>query len=89
MSGKTYGICSVSVVLNPSDQLILSTRYEDSFVKRVFAGGAETDLIDVLDLSTEPFFHIPVDEPCTLSVEADAAFAGVADLVLYYYYRSV
>ena len=89
VSGKTYGICSVSVVLNPSDQLVFSTRYEDSYVKRVAAGGIETDLLDVLDLSTEPFFHIPVDEPCTLSVEADAAFSGTADLVLYYYYRSV
>lgn len=89
VSGKTYGICSVSVVLNPSDQLVFSTRYENAYVKRVAAGGIETDLLDVLDLSTEPFFHIPVDEPCTLSVEADAAFSGTADLVLYYYYRSV
>ena len=89
ITGKTYGICSVSVVLNSSDQLILSTRYEDAFVKRISAGGAEMDLLDVLDLSTEPFFHIPVNEPCTLSVEADAAFTGTADLVLYYYYRSV
>ena len=43
----------------------------------------------MLDLSTMPFFHIPVNEPCTLSVEADAAFSGSAELTIYYYYRSV
>lgn len=89
ITGRTYGLCSVAVTLLPSDQLRLSTRYEESYVKRISAGGQETDLLDVLDLSTTPFFHIPVDEPCTLSVEADAAFSGSAELTIYYYYRSV
>lgn len=89
ITGKTYGLCSVTVTLAPSDTLKLSTRHENSYVKRISAGGAETDLLDVLDLSTTPFFHIPVDEPCTISVEADAAFTGVAELLIYYYYRSV
>lgn len=88
-SGKTYGVCSVSVVLAPSDTLVFSTRYEDSYVKRISAAGVETDLLDALDLSSTPFFHIPVDEPCTISVEADAAFSGSADLLIFYYYRSV
>lgn len=89
ITGKTYGICSVAVTLAPSDMLQISTRYENAYVKRIAAGGAETDLLDALDLSTTPFFHIPVDEPCTISVEADAAFVGMADLLIYYYYRSV
>lgn len=89
ISGKTYGVCSVSVVLSPSDTLIFSSRYENSFVRRVAAGGIETDLLDVLDLSSTPFFHIPVDEPCTVSIEADSAFTGSADLLIFYYYRSV
>lgn len=89
VSGKTYGICSVSVVLLATDSLKVSTRYENSYVKRVAAGGAETDLLDALDLSTTPFFHIPVDEPCTISIEADSPFTGSADLLVYYYYRSV
>ena len=89
ITGKTYGICSVSVTLAPSDTLKVSTRYENSYVKRISANGVETDLLDALDLSTTPFFHIPVDEPCTISVEADAAFTGLADLLIYYYYRSV
>lgn len=89
ITGKTYGLCSVSVVLGESDLLKFSTRYENAYVKRITADGVETDLLDALDLSTTPFFHIPVDEPCTISVEADAAFTGFADLLIYYYYRSV
>lgn len=89
ISGKTYGICSVTAVLSVSDTLLFSTRYEDSYVKKRSAAGVETDLLDVLDLSSTPFFHVPVDEPCTISVESDAAINGKADLEIYYYYRSV
>lgn len=89
VSGKTYGICSVATVLSATDSLKLSTRYENSYVVKISASGVETNLLDVLDLSTTPFFHIPVDEPCTLSIEADAPFTGVAELLIFYYYRSV
>lgn len=89
ISGNTYGLCSVSTVLLASDMLKFSSRYEDSYVKRIAAGGAETDLLDVLDLSSTPFFHIPVDEPCTISIESDSLFTGTADLLIFYYYRSV
>lgn len=89
LSGRTYGVCSVSATLAATDTLKFSTRYEDSYAKKIAAGGTETDLLDSLDLSSTPFFHIPVNEPCTISVEADAAFTGSADLLIYYYYRSV
>ena len=89
VSGKTYGVCSITAAFAPSDTLKFSTKYEDSYVKKVTAGGVETDLLDALDLSSTPFFHIPVDEPCVISIEADAAFTGSADLLIYYYYRSV
>lgn len=89
LSGKTYGICRIAVVLNSGDTLKLSTRHDNAYAKRINAAGVETDLLDVLDLSTEPFFHIPIDEPCTVSVEADSQFSGDADLTVYYYFRSV
>ena len=89
ISGKTFGVCRLSVVLSETDTLEYSSRYEHSYVKRISASGVETDLLDALDLTLTPFFHIPVDEPCTLYIEADAAFAGRADLLIYYYYRSV
>ena len=89
ISGKVYGICSVTAVLQSTDALKFSSRYEDSFVKKISAGGIETDLLDALDLGTTPFFHLPVNEPCTISLEADSVFTGSADLLIYYYYRSV
>lgn len=89
ISGKTFGVCSITTVLSSTDILKFSSRYENSYVKRIAAGGVETDLLDALDLSSTPFFHIPVDEPCTVSIEADSAFTGSADLLIYYYYRSV
>ena len=73
----------------PSDTLVLSTRYNNSYVKRISASGEETDLLDALDLSTDPFFRVPITEPCTISVEAGAVITGRADLLIYYYYRSV
>lgn len=89
VSGKVFGLCSVAAVFEATDALKFSSRYEDSYVKRVSAAGVETDLLDALDLSSTPFFHIPVDEPCTVSLEADASFTGRVDLLIYRYYRSV
>ena len=58
-------------------------------MKKIGADGTETDLLDALDLSMGPFFHIPVNEPCALSIEADTPVTGRASLLIYYYYRSV
>ncbi len=89
ISGLVYGICTVSTELAPADTLVFSSRYEESYVKKISAAGVETDLLDFLDLNTTPFFHIPVGEPCTISLEADSAIAGSAELLVYYYFRSV
>ena len=89
ISRKTFGVCSLTAVLEESDTLVFSTRYEHSYVKRIGADGTEADLLDALDLSLGPFFHIPVNEPCSLSIEADTPVSGRALLLIYYYYRSV
>lgn len=89
VSGKTYGVCSVTATLAASDRLEYSSRYRDSYIRKISSAGVATDLLDALDLRTTPFFKIPVSEPCSISIEADATFAGSADLVVYYYYRSV
>ncbi len=89
VTGKTYGICSIAAVLESTDTLTVSTRYENSYVRKISATGEVTDLLDALDLTLTPFFHIPVDEPCTVSVESDATLAGYANLMIFYYYRSV
>lgn len=89
ISNKTLGVCSISAVLQDTDVLKFSTKYEASGVKKISAAGVETDLLDALDLSLKPFFHAPVNEPCTVSIESDDFFAGRAELFVYYYYRSV
>lgn len=89
ISGKTYGVCSLAVSFGVADTLKYSSRYEKSRVIKIAAGGTETDLLDDLNLSTEPFFHVPVDEPCTLTIESDSIIAGNAQVLVYYYYRSV
>lgn len=89
VSGNVYGICKLSVVLASTDSLVYCSRYENSYVKRIAADGTETDLLDSLDLSLTPYFHIPVNEPCELLIESDAPFSGQADVQIYYYYRSV
>lgn len=89
VSGKTFGLCSVTATLSATDRLKYSSRYEQSYVKKIAADGTETDLLDALDLSTTPFPHIPVNEQVTLTIEADAPFTGSADITLFYYYRSV
>lgn len=89
VSGKTYGVCTIGTTFEASDMLRFSSRYERSFASKIVAGGEETDLLDKLDLNGEPFFHIPVDEPCTLSIESDALITGKATVQVYYYFRSV
>ena len=89
ITGKTYGLCNLSVILDEGDALEYSSMYRNSYVKRIRADGQETDLLDALDLTLSPFFHVPVNEPCLLSIEADAPFTGRAELWVYYYYRSV
>ena len=88
-TGKTYGACKIDTVLTDQDTLEFSTVYEDSYIRKVSADGMVTDLIDSVDLNSDPFFHIPVDDRCTLAVESDAPFAGRANLLIYSYYRSV
>ena len=89
ISNKTHGVCSVAAVLQETDMLKLSTKYEASSIRKISADGLETDLLDALDLSLTPFFHVPVDEPCTVSIESNDFFSGRTELFVYYYYRSV
>lgn len=88
-SGRTYGVCAPAAVLGPTDMLKFSTRYESSYVKKVSAAGEETDLLDTLDLRQNPFFRIPVEEACTISIACDGTISGRVDLLVYYYFRSV
>lgn len=88
-SGKTYGVCYVSAFFGDTDTLDYSSRHDSGRVRKIAADGSVVDLLDALDISTNPFFRIPVDESCTVSIESDLSFSGEASLTTYYYYRSV
>lgn len=88
-SGKTYGVCNVSAFLGDTDTLDYSSRHDSGHVRKIAVDGSVVDLLDALDLSTNPFFRLPVDESCTVSIESDLPLSGEALLTTYYYYRSV
>lgn len=88
ISGKIYGTCALDTTLQAGDMLLYSSLYTDSYVVRR-RGAVDTDLLDVLDLTQNPFFHVPTNEPCTLSLESSVSITGRASVKTYYFYRSV
>lgn len=89
-SGQVFGICRLSgASLQATDTLEISTLWEDSYVRKIAADGTVTDLLPFVDLSQDPFPHLPTDEGTVLTVESDASFSGSAELLAYYYYRAV
>lgn len=90
VSGTVYGICRLTgASLQATDTLELSTLPGDSHVRKIDASGAVTDLLSFVDLSQEPFFSLPTDEAATLTVESDSVFSGSAELLAYYFFRTV
>lgn len=61
-----------------------------SFTRR--RPGAHDEVVAFLRPNHPPKLRdkpVQINEPVTISIEADAAFTGSADLTLFYYYRSV
>lgn len=80
-NGSVLGECALTASVSG---LTVSTLYRDSYVR---SGG--TDLLSSLDITKEePFFHIPLGIPCTISITASSA-TGEARVSVYDYYRSV
>lgn len=89
LTGKLYGACRISDTIAAGETLLFSTDYLDSYVRKLSAAGVQTDLLSKIDLDGEPFFRLPLTEPCTLTIAAQAAISGAADVEVFYYYRSV
>ena len=89
LTGKLYGACRISDTIAAGETLLFSTDYLDSYVRKLSAAGVQTDLLSKIDLDGEPFFRLPLTEPCTLTIAAQAAISGAADVKVFYYYRSV
>lgn len=89
-SGTLFGLCRLTgASLGASDVLELSTAWDDSYIRKIAADGETTDLLPWLDISGEPFFHVPTTEATVLTVKSDGTFAGSAELLVYSYYRTV
>ncbi len=89
LTGKLYGRCRVYDTIAAGETLLFSSDYLDSFIKKISAAGVETDLLAKIDLGDNPFFRLPLTEPCTISIAAQAAISGAADVEVFYYFRSV
>ena len=89
LTGRLYGACRISDTLTSGETLLFSSGYFDSYVRKISANGSKADLLAKIELDGEPFFRLPLTEPCTLSIAAQAAINGSADVQVFYYFRSV
>lgn len=83
-----YGVCSILGTFLSSDRIVLSTTEQNSYVKKIDSSGNETDLLDSVDITLNPFFKIPLEEPCEIIVDGENIL-GEGILLLYDYYRGV
>lgn len=85
---KEYGVCSITGSFVQTDTIEFSTAEQDSYIKKIAADGTETDLIDSIDITKNPFFRVPLSEPCEVILSGESIL-GEASMLLYVYYRGV
>ena len=90
VTGKEYGRCEITQIVNVSTtKITLSTKYDNPFVKMVTDKGVETNLLPKVNLIYNPFFKMPVNEKCRLTVEDSGSMTGKLNIKVFYYFRSV
>lgn len=89
VSGKTYGSCAAAITLLPSDTMEYCSSPTNSHLYRISTDGTVTDLLPVIRDLSSCWFQLPIDEPCTLSLEADSYITGKATITVFYYLWSV
>lgn len=89
ISGTVYGDCKLDQQFISGTGFKLSTAYDESYIKKINLNGSEEDLLSNVDLSLEPFFKMPLTEPCILRLNDAGALHGELSAKIYYYYRSV
>lgn len=81
-TGTEYGRCKINV--SASASVVYSSLYSNSFVT---VDGV--DASNYISPASDPFFHLPLAEPCNLRILSNAEMTGTAEASIYYYYRSV
>lgn len=84
-SGDNYGRIAINRNLAAGDTLEISTRYLDSYIRSTLQG----DLLQYVDVSVDPYPHIPINEPIILSLSANNAIENTISLTVNNYYQSV
>lgn len=85
---KVYGECKVDGNFVSTDTIEFSTAEQDSYIKKIDKNGVETDLLDSIDITTNPFFRIPLSEPCEVTLSGEGIL-GKITMLQYVYYRGV
>lgn len=88
-TGEELGRCSILKNFVDGSRIEFSTAYQDSYIVGTDVLGNNEDLISYVDLSTDPFFRIPVGRECKFTIRDDGALNGVLKCTIYDYYRSV
>ena len=88
-TGEELGRCSILKNFVDGSVIEFSTAYQDSYIKGKDVLGNEVNLISYVDLSTDPFFRIPLDKDCKFTIRDDGALNGTLKCTIYDYYRSV
>ena len=86
-TGKIYGRCDIAYTFVAGDQLQWATLPDDGYCRLLRAGDL-VDLSGYLDMTGEPFFQMPVTEPCILQLTG-SGLSGSGELSVNYYYRTV
>lgn len=89
LTGEEIGRCSILKNFVDGSIIEFSTIYHDSYIKERDILGNENSLIGYVDLSTDPFFRIPVGKECKFTIQDDGALNGALKCTIYDYYRSV
>lgn len=84
-SGTLYGSIAINTTIADGDTLKISTKYLDSYIRSALQG----DLLQYVDVSVDPYPHIPTTEPVILSLSATNTMEGTISLTINNYYQSV
>lgn len=87
-NGEELGKCAITGTIAEGETLEVSTAYGDSYVIKKTATGV-VDLLNEIDIAKNPFFKIPLYEPCTIRLTADDVMTGETEAQMFVYYRSV
>lgn len=81
-SEKEYGRCAIDATVNG---IRFSSQYLDSYIRD--ADG--NDLTNDVSPGHDPFFRVPITEPCIFRLDDNGELTGSASVSINYFYRSV